>query len=171
MTAWAMSTFPNPVPGEEKKPGFLRRPVPMWAFLILVIVFIFLLVLPLFVSSPLPTIQQPLVVTNNPQTIYFDKSNETITANFTIANLNATNSIPATVVAAIINPVTHATLTNTNITLTILGVQTGANFVSSSGNNVDFPPGASTIVVRAVATNAVIGNYTLRLSFALRVTF
>lgn len=164
-----MSTFPTPV--EEKKPGFLRRPVPMWAFLILVIVFIFLLVLPLFVSSPLPTIQQPLVITNNLQTIYINKSNETITANFTIANLNSTNTIPASPVAAIINPATGGTLTNTNIALTILGVQTGPSFVNSTNGSVDFPPGGNILVVRAVATNAGIGNYTLRLSFALRVTF
>lgn len=163
-----MSTFPTPTTGEEKKPSFLRRPVPMWAFLILVLVFIFILVLPLLVSSPLPTIQQPLVITNNPQTIYIGKSNETITANFTIANLNSTNTISTSIVAAIIDPKTDATLTNTNIALTILGVQTGASFASSTGNNVAFPPGGSTLVVRAVATNALIGNYTLRLSFALK---
>lgn len=159
-----MSTFPAPMQGEERKPGFLRRPVPMWAFLILVIVFLLILIIPIFTTSPLPTIYQPLVITNNPQTIHFANSNETITANFTVANLNATNTISASVVAAIINPATDATLTNTNIALTILGVQTGTTFVNSSNNNAAFPPGGNVLVIRAVATNAVVGNYTLRVS-------
>lgn len=150
--------------GEEKKRGFLRRPVPMWAFLALVVVFILVLVVPSFIAPTFPTIQRPLVMTNNPQTIYITKSNVTITANFTIANINATNTISANAVAAIINPATGGTLTNTNIALTILGVQTGASFVSTNNNSVDFPPGVSILVVRAVATNAVVGNYTLRLS-------
>src|SRR5207237_9750058 len=90
-----MSTYPGTAPAEPKKPCFLRRPVPMWAFLLLVIIFGMVIFLPAFLPSSFVTIKQPLVLNSDNQTLSI--TNETvITANSTVPNLNATNAIPTT---------------------------------------------------------------------------
>lgn len=161
-----MSSYPSPI--EQKKPSFLRRPVPMWAFLLLVVVLIiYLVILPLSITTLPPTIQQPLVVIpeNMPVTI---NQGVTTTANFTVANLNQTNSIPATATATLLFPNTTAVPANYNITLTISGVQTGNSFVTSTdGKSVTFLPGGNILVVHIVATSkAVAGSYVIKVSLS-----
>src|SRR5215469_14129663 len=116
-----MSTYPAPSPIEEKRPGFLHRPVPMWAFLLLVVVIGLLVFLPAFVPvTPPPSIRQPLILIPDSRAFYIP-GGKTMTENFTVANLNATSAITATA-SVTLTPNTHANAT-------IYGVVTGTSFV------------------------------------------
>src|SRR6266540_7266936 len=152
-----MSAYPNQGPLEEKRPGFLHRPVPMWAFLLLVIILILILFVPAFLIPCPPRIQQPLLVTPESRTVFINVTQ--ISANFSVSNLNATNTLSATATATLSPP-------NVNVTLTISGVQTGNSFVvSSDGKTVSFPPGVNTLIVTIDPTNNMMpGNYTVELS-------
>lgn len=92
----------------------------------------------------------------------------TITANFTVANLNQTNTIPATATATLLFPNSTAVPTKDNITLTIYGVQTRGSFTASSdGKSVSFPPGGNTLIVRVVpAAKALPGSYVVTVALA-----
>ena len=164
-----MSSIPGQVPFEEKKPNFLRRPVPIWAFLLLVVLLVILLFLP---GPPLPlppSIQQPLILTpdNRPITINPGETT-TITANFTVANVNQTNTIPATATATLLFPNSTAVPAKDNITVTIYGVQTRSSFIASSdGKGVSFPPGGNILIVRVVpAAMALPGSYIVTVALA-----
>ena len=161
-----MSSSSGPVPFEEKKPGFLRRPVPMWAFLLLIVLLVVFLFLPAFLSPLPPSIQQPLILTpdNRPITI---SQGETTKANFTVANLNQTD-IPATATANLLFSNSTIVPAKENITLTIVGVQTRNSFVASTdGKSVSFPPGVSILIVKVVSTsNALPGNYVITVSLS-----
>lgn len=162
-----MSSSPGPVPFEEKKPGFFRRPVPMWAFLLLIVLLIVFLFLPAFLSPLPPSIQQPLILTpdNRPITV---RQGETTTVNFTVANLNQTNAISATAAATLLFPNSTIVPAKDNITLTIVGVQTRNSFAASTdGKSVSFPLGVSILIVKVVSTsNAAPGNYVIAVSLA-----
>ena len=162
-----MSSSPGPIPFEEKKPSFLRRPVPMWAFLLLIVLLVVFLFLPAFLSPLPPSIQQPLILTpdNRPITI---SQGQTIKANFTVANLNLTDTISATATATLLFPNSTVVPAKDNITLTIDGVQTRNSFVpSTDGKSVSFPLGVSILIVKVVSTsNAAPGNYVIAVSLA-----
>ena len=155
-----MGTYPGTGSAEPKKPGFLRRPVPMWAFLLLVIIFGIVIFLPAFLPSSFVTIKQPLVLNSDNQTLSIINGT-VITANFTVANLNATNAISTTANATLTKP-------NPTITLTIAGVQTGNVFVASpDGRSVTFEPGGNILVVRVSADpTTTSGNYTIHVALA-----
>lgn len=134
----------------------------MWAFLLLVAFLIILFFIPAFLPSSIVSIKQPLILTSDSQTISIGP-NQTITLYFTVANLNATSTITTTANA------TFLTTPATNMTLTILGVQTGSSpLVSSSdGKTVSFLPGGNSLVVRVNAgSKAVLGSYTVKVSLA-----
>jgi hypothetical protein len=132
----------------------------MWAFLLLVLLLVLTNVLGFFITSPTATIMQPLVLTSNSQTLNL-RPGETTTANFTVANLNTTNTIPATA-TAILAPA------NSNITLSMSGVQTRGSFAASTdGRSVSFLPGGNTLVVLVKANNnAAAGSYTIQVSLS-----
>ena len=67
----------------------------MWAFLLLVIIFGIVIFLPAFLPSSFVTIKQPLVLTSDNQTLSIINGT-VMTANFTVANLNATDEISTT---------------------------------------------------------------------------
>ena len=163
-----MSAGPGPPPFEEKKPSFWRRPVPIWAFLLLVVVLFLLLFLPAFFAALPPSIQQPLVLTPDSRSITVTQG-ATLTANFTVANLNQTNTIPATATATLFFQ-NNSTLVpaRDNITLIVYGVQTGNSFVASSdGKSVSFPPGGNILIVRVVAASiSASGPYVVRVSLS-----
>ena len=162
-----MSSSSGPNPFEEKKPSFLRRPVPMWAFLLLVIVLVVFFFLPAFLTTLPPSTQQPLILTPDSRAITIS-TGETITANFTVANLNLTDAIPATASATLLFPNSTVVPASYNIALTIYGVQTRNSFVASNdGKSVSFPPGGNILIVRVVSTSsAVPGSYTIRVSLS-----
>lgn len=149
-----------PAPIEEKKPSFWRRPVPMWAFILLVVIFILILFVPAFFTPLPPTITEPLIISPDTRTMFIN-SNETIVANFTVADINTTSTI-----SAIATPTlfyfsnTTRVPTNGNITLAISGVYIGTSFTAvSAGNTVSFQPGANTLVLNIKAQNAKPGIY------------
>ena len=148
---------------EPTKPGFLRRPVPMWAFLLLVGFLLINIILTAFIPAPqIVAIKQPIVITSDSQTIPIVQ-NLTSTLYFTVANLNLTNTITTTANA------TFLTTPASNMTLTILGVQTGSSPLVSSGDGktVSFLPGGNFLVVRVVAgSKAVPGSYTVKVALA-----
>jgi hypothetical protein len=155
-----MSSYPSPV--EEKKPSFWRRPVPMWAFILLVVIIILILFIPGFFTSPPPTIQQPLVLSPDSRTMYIT-TDDTIAANFTVTNLNTTNTISATAKATLyyFSNSTEAPAT-ANITLMVYGVYTGTSFAAAgTGNTVSFQPGGNTLVIDLKAQNARPALYTI----------
>jgi hypothetical protein len=139
----------------------------MWAFLILVVAIVLLLFIPAFLTIPPPTIQEPLVLTPDTRSITVNPG-QTTTANFTVANLNQTVSIPATATATLLFQNSTAVPANYNITLTISGVQTRNSFVASTdGKSVTFLPGGNTLVVHVVATSkAVPGSYVVKVSLS-----
>jgi hypothetical protein len=166
-------SYPSPI--EEKKPSFWHRPVPMWAFLLLVVIFILILFVPAFFSPTLPTIQQPLVLTPDSRSICISSTvagcfvlGSTNTTDFTVANLNATDTISATATATLLFPNSTLVPANANVTLAISGVKTGNSFVTSTdGKSVSFPPGVSSLVVTVVSkANSATGNYTVRVSLS-----
>ena len=63
-----MSSYPGTGVPEPRKPGFLRGPVPMWAFLLLVVILVGVIFLPAFLPIFTVTIRQPLVLTSDHQT-------------------------------------------------------------------------------------------------------
>ena len=155
-----MSSYPNPI--EEKKPSFWRRPVPMWAFILLVVIIILILFIPGFFTPVPPTVQQPLVLSPDSRTMYIT-TNDTIAANFTVTDLNATNTISATANATLyyFSNSTRA-LGTANITLTVYGVYTGTSFAAAgTGNAVSFQPGGNTLVIGVKAQNARPALYTI----------
>ncbi len=155
-----MSSYPGVGLSEPKKPGFLRRPVPMWAFLLLVVILVIVIFLPALLPSSSITISQPLVLTSNNQTLSIINGTVT-TANFTVANLNTTNAISTTANATLAKA-------NSHITLTISGVQTENSFAASpDGKSVTFQPGGNTLVIRVSSdATAISGNYTVQVSLA-----
>src|SRR5215472_12948330 len=155
-----MSTYPAPSPIEEKRPGFLHRPVPMWAFLLLVILIGLLVFLPAFLPlTPPASIRQPLVLTPDSRTFYIP-GNKTMTENFTVANLNATSAITASA------SVTLAP-TNPHVNATIYGVVTGTSFVlATDGGTLSFPPGGNTLIIHVISDLSGAGNYTVRVSLS-----
>ena len=164
-----MSSSPGPVPFEEKKPSFLRRPVPMWAFLLLIVLLVVFLFLPAFLSPLPPSIQQPLILTPDNRPITISQGETTASVNFTVANLNQTNTIAATARATLLFPNSTIVPAKDNITLTIYGVQTRGSFTASSdGKSVSFPPGGNILIIRVVLTppNSLLGNYIITVSLA-----
>jgi hypothetical protein len=155
-----MSSYPGTGLPEPKKPGFLHRPVPMWAFLLLVVIIGIVIFLPAFFPSSFVAIKQPLILSSDNQTLSIINGTVT-TANFTVANLNVTSAISTTANATLVKP-------NSHITLSISGVQTGNVFAASPDRkSVTFQPGGNTLVVRISAdATAVSGNYTLHVSLA-----
>ncbi len=153
-------SYPSPPPYEAKKPGFLHRPVPMWAFLAFVIIIVVLMFASLFIGYTPPSIQQPLVLIPDSRTVSITPG-QTFTANFTVANLNSTNTISDTVTLTLVPA-------NSNVTLTASGVQTGTSFAPpNSDGTLPFQPGGNTLVVRVAANaNALRGNYTIQVSLS-----
>ena len=143
----------------------------MWAFLLLVIVLFVFIFIPTFFAlfaGPPPAIQQPLVLTPDNRAITITQG-VTTTANFTVANLNLTSTIPATATATLLFQNNSTVVpARDNITLTIYGVQTGNSVVASSdGKSVSFPPGGNILIVRVVpASIAASGNYVVRVSLS-----
>ena len=142
----------------KKKPSFLRRPVPMWAFLLLVVILVIVIFLPAFLPISTVTISQPLVLTSNNQTLSISPG-EITTANFTVANLNSTSVISTT-------PTITLAPASSHIVLMISGVETGRVFTNSTdGKTVSFQPGGNTLVIRATADlTTLAGNYTVHVS-------
>jgi hypothetical protein len=151
-----------PAPIEEKKPSFWRRPVPMWAFILLVVIFILILFVPAFFAPLPPTIKEPLVVTPDARTMFIS-SNQTIAVNFTVADLNTTNSISATATLTLLYfPNSTQVPATGNITLTVSGVDSGASFTpAGAGNAVSFQPGGNTLIIDVKAQNAKPGTYSI----------
>jgi hypothetical protein len=153
-------SYPSPV--EQPRPSFWRRPVPMWAFILLVVIIILILFIPGFFTSPPATIQQPLVLSPDSRTMYIT-SNDNITLDFTVTNLNATNAISATANATLYY-FSNSTKTpaTANITLTVYGVYTGTGFIATgAGNKVSFQPGGNTLVIDVKAQKATPALYTI----------
>lgn len=121
----------------------------MWAFLLLVIIIILILFVPAFFATAPPTIKQPLILTADSQTLSIGP-NQTSILDFTVANLNTTNTI-STTANATLRPASQ------NINLTILGVKTGNGslVVSSDGKTVSFPPGGNILEVRVTSNSKV----------------
>lgn len=154
-----MSTYPGSSPTEEKKPSFLRRPVPMWAFLLLVVIIGIIIFLPALLPITSTSIKQPLVLTPDNRTFNITGI-QSISANFTVANLNATNTITASVTITILPTTTH-------VNATAYGVQTGDTFVAATnGRNVAFLPGGNTLILHILSDSGAKGNYTVRVSLA-----
>ena len=161
-----MSSSPGPAQFEEKKPSFLRRPVPVWAFLLLIVLLVVFLFLPAFLTPLPPSIQEPLILTpdNRPVTI---SSGENTTVNFTVANLNQTDTIPATATATLLFPNSTVVPASYNITLMISGVQTRNSFVrSTDGKSVSFPPGGNILIIRVISAKTLPGEYVIVASLA-----
>jgi hypothetical protein len=147
---------------EEKRTSFWRRPVPMWAFILLVVIFILILFVPAFFAPFPPTIKEPLVVTPDARTMFIS-SNQTIAVNFTVADLNTTSSISATVTPTLLYfpNLTQVPATG-NITLTVSGVNSGTGFTpAGAGNTVSFQPGGNTLIIDVKAQNAKPGTYSI----------
>lgn len=157
-----------PAPIEEKKPSFWRRPVPMWAFILLVVIFILILFVPAFFTPFPPTITEPLVVSPDTRTVYIN-ANETTIANFTVADINTTSTISATATPTLFYFSNSTQVpANGNITLTVYGVYTGNSFTAAgAGNTVSFRPGANTLVVNVKAQNAKPGIYSIRVELTV----
>lgn len=130
----------------------------MWAFLLLVVTIGLIIILPAFLPFQTNTIRQPLILTPDSRTFNMTSS-KTITANFTVANLNTTSTITTTATVAL-------TPASPHINATIYGVKTGSDFVlATNGGRVSFLPGGNTLVVRIISdSTATPGNYTLHVS-------
>jgi hypothetical protein len=155
-----MSSYPGTGLPEPKKPGFLRRPVPMWAFLLLVVILVIVIFLPAFLPSSIVSISQPLVLTTDNQTLNITPA-ETTSANFTVANLNTTSTISAKATATLAPASPY-------IALKVFGVETGDVFTNSTdGKTVSFQPGGNILVIRVTADGLTMaGNYTIHVSLA-----
>jgi hypothetical protein len=152
-----MSTYPGPSPIEEKRPGFLRRPVPMWAFLLLVVIIGIIIFLPALLPITSTSIKQPLVLSPDSRTFNITGT-RSITANFTVANLNMTSTITATVTITLVPATPH-------VNATIYGVQTGDSFVAATnGRIVSFLPGGNTLMLHVISDPMAHGNYTVHVS-------
>jgi len=134
----------------------------MWAFLILVIVFIFILFVLPFLTAPPPSIPQPLALSPDSRTMFIN-STETTSVNFSVENLNLTSAITANVTTTLSYFSNSTTVpANGNITLTVYGVYTGTSFSSAiAGSGLTFQPGGNTMVVDIKAVNAKPGIYTI----------
>jgi hypothetical protein len=88
-------------------------------------------------------------------------ASKTITANFTVANLNSTSTITSTVTVTLTPATPH-------VNATIYGVQTGSNFVlATNGRMVSFFPGGNTLVVRIISDSTIMqGIYTVQVSLS-----
>jgi hypothetical protein len=158
-------TYPSPV--EEKRPSFWKRPVPMWAFILLIIILVFLLFVPNFFIPTPPTIQQPLVLSPDSRTMYVN-ANQSTAINFSVVDLNATNNISANATATL-SYFSNSTAVpaSGNITLTVYGVYTGTTFTAAtSSNSVSFQPGGNTLVINLKAQDAKPGLYTITVALS-----
>ncbi len=155
-----MSSYPGTGVQEQKKAGFLRRPVPMWAFLLFVVILVIVIFLPAFLPISTVTISQPLLLTSDNQTLSISPG-EITTANFTVANLNTTSMISTTATSTLAPASSH-------IVLTISGVETGKVFTNSTdGKTVSFQPGGNTLVARVTSdATTIAGNCTVHVSLA-----
>lgn len=160
----------SPTPVEEKKPSLWHRPVPLWAFLLLVVLLAVLIVPNLLISliSPPVAISQPLILSQDSRTMYLG-ANETTVANFTVTDLNATGPLPATV-SLILTYFSNSTKVPTtgNVTSSVKGVYTGTSFAAaSSGNSVVFQFGGNTLAINITSQRAKSGLYTLTVALSL----
>jgi hypothetical protein len=154
-----MSTYPSPSPIEEKRPGFLRRPVPMWAFLLLVVIIGIIIFLPALLPFTSTPIKEPLILTPDSRTFNITGT-QSINANFTVANLNTTSTIAATVTIVLVPTTPH-------VNATIYGVQTGDSFVAATnGRSVSFLPGGNTLILHVISDSGARGNYTVHVSLS-----
>ena len=162
-----MSSYPGSSPTEGKRPSFFRRPVPMWAFLLLIVIIVLILFIPALIAPTPPSIQQPLAFTPDSRPIFIQAS-QNFTENFSVANLNSTSTISATATATLFFANSTIASASVNVTLTVSGVQTRGSFtVSSDHKTVSFPPGASTLVVRVVSKPTTpVGYYIIEVTLA-----
>ena len=139
----------------------------MWAFILLIILLVILLFVPNFLISPPPTIQQPLVLSPDSKTMFVNATQSTA-VDFSVVDLNATNSLSATATATLSYFSNSSQVpASGNIALTVYGVYTGTTFTAaSSGNNVSFQPGGNTLVINLKAQGAVAQLYTVSVSLS-----